>query len=254
MSTSTLRRGAAILLCIVGALAAVAITTSGRRGAEAGGTSIELEGVPVGQSNVHSAERMEETELRVRLKRERSAMKREMESHDESVQKLASSKAASSLAKYDVISFGDDSGGGGGGGGGEGKAGKRRPHPTMASMEARLKEWEAAKQQRQQQQQPQEGVVMRAGGAGGATPLANAPLHQLAASPPSGLATAGSTAPSAAASSVPAVSTAAANYLSQLLGSLKGKSGGSDALGDVLRGDIAGLEAFEPAPGLNPKP
>jgi len=89
---------------------------------------------------------------------------------------------------------------------------------------------------------------MRAGGAGGATPLANAPLHQLAASPPSGLATAGSTAPSAAASSVPAVSTAASNYLSQLLGSLKGKSGGSDALGDVLRGDIAGLEAFEPAP------
>ena len=229
------------------------VTTTGRGGADAEGNSIELEGVPVGQSNVHSAERREETELRAKLQEERSRMKSEMASHDESVQKLASSKAASSLAKYDFISFGDG-GGGGGGGGGEGGEGalKRRQHPTMASMEARLKEWEAAR--RNQQQQPQEGVVMRAGGAGGVAPLANAPLHQLAAFPPSGLATAGSTAPSATASSVAAVSTAAANYLAQLLASLRGKSGGSDALGDVLRGDIAGLEAFEPAQGhKNPK-
>lgn len=228
------------------------VTTTGRGGADAEGNSIELQGVPVGQSNVHSAERREETELRAKLQEERSRMKSEMASHDESVQQLASSKAASSLAKYDFISFGDDSGGGGEGGeGGEGAL-KRRRRPTMASMEARLKEWEAAR--RNQQQQPQEGVVMRAGGAGGVAPLANAPLHQLAASPPSGLATAGSTAPSATASSVAAISTAAANYLAQLLASLRGKSGGSDALGDVLRGDIAGLEAFEPAPGFkNPK-
>lgn len=224
-----LMRGSVILVCVAGCIAAIASLVGGGWSAGGlGGAAVMLQDASsTGDSAVHSTERMEEARLRLQLKEERTARMLALKASEHDMQKRASSKAASSLAAYDVMSFGD----GDQGVPSTSNSGTiRRDHPSMQSMQARLAAWKrehdvggAARAGEVLQSQAQVFRAPSAAGRGGQQASHSSSLQQL--------------------------SSAAASYLSGLLGSLGGsgeEGGGSRGgeLRDVLRGDIAGLRAF----------